>query len=373
MPLAVSAQNSVVCSFNPTLISKTTKINNRDEDIVLEVKLPRDNCNINFLPKIQLHIIYTPIISGKAGDVYSLDIDSGANYVPGTSIEIRENAKSLATIADETKLDGYRFVVSGVKSLDERFKISSVASNPTCVAFANRTCTAGAPPASGNESDIKLNVNAGQFQADVGPPIYFTLEGLTPNKSGFVLMRSASLNQELKFVFTADRNGLADTRSLGDEYLPGESDIAEDWIARANIDNKPVANTVEFKITKKNTTKENSENGNQASGGGSESEPIAFSIKIPNLLAGKAENLRELVDYVLSNVLKFVIPLATIFIVLQGVKLLINPIMGLLGRREFETKEVYESIAMILIGLAVIFIGRGFVTLILSLLGGLKS
>jgi len=190
---------------------------------------------------------------------------------------------------------------------------------------------------------------------------------------------------DLKYIDTECTEGSADTEPGC--YLIESKDCANlnrqnYWCSskdnachpESEVDVKDRVGTMQNNPTCSNTCSRSSTSvGNSGGYIAPPSQPIAFSIKIPNLLAGKAENLRELVDYVLSNVLKFVIPLATIFIVLQGVKLLVNPIMGLLGRSEFSTKEVYEGIAMILIGLAVIFIGRGFVTLILSLLGGLKQ
>lgn len=109
-------------------------------------------------------------------------------------------------------------------------------------------------------------------------------------------------------------------------------------------------------------------NFNSSSSQAPPSEPIAFSFDLPNLLEGKARSLGELIDYILSAVLKFALPLAVLFIIIQGLRLLVNPIVDSLGYKPVTEREVLKNIAAIAGGIAVIFIGRGFVSLIISIL-----
>ncbi len=101
------------------------------------------------------------------------------------------------------------------------------------------------------------------------------------------------------------------------------------------------------------------------------SEPIEFSYKVPNLLEKNGvTNLAEFIDFILSNIMRFLIPLAVILIVYQGIRLLLNPILGAFGYN-VEEKKIYKNILYVLGGLAIILVGRGFVTLILSIFDGL--
>lgn len=97
------------------------------------------------------------------------------------------------------------------------------------------------------------------------------------------------------------------------------------------------------------------------------SEPIEFSYKVPNLLEkNNVTNLAELIDFILSNIMRFLIPLAVILIVYQGMRLLLNPVLGAFGY-DVPEKNIYKNIGYVLGGLAIILIGRGFVTLVLSI------
>lgn len=94
--------------------------------------------------------------------------------------------------------------------------------------------------------------------------------------------------------------------------------------------------------------------------GGGPGRETNFTFEIPNPIA--AESFTDLINAIGKFIFNISIPIAVILIIVSGLKFLFS--QGKPGK----VAEAKKMLAYTLIGLTIIFIGKGFVTLIKSIL-----
>ncbi|HZZ99180.1 MAG TPA: pilin [Candidatus Paceibacterota bacterium] len=106
-----------------------------------------------------------------------------------------------------------------------------------------------------------------------------------------------------------------------------------------------------------------SSSGNGSNGGSTgATAPTNYDFEIKNPLAGGPNTLFDVIDIVTKWLITFSIPLAVLFILYAGFLFLTA------GPRPGNVKKAREVLQWTVVGLAIIFIGRGFITLIFSVL-----
>jgi len=94
--------------------------------------------------------------------------------------------------------------------------------------------------------------------------------------------------------------------------------------------------------------------------GGGPGKSVNFIFEIPNPIA--AESFTDLINAIGRFIFNISIPIAVILIIVSGLKFLLS------GGKPEKVAEAKKMLTYTLIGLTIIFIGKGFVTLIKSIL-----
>ncbi|MEK7582770.1 MAG: pilin, partial [Patescibacteria group bacterium] len=99
-----------------------------------------------------------------------------------------------------------------------------------------------------------------------------------------------------------------------------------------------------------------------SSGPGPTGRPISFNFKFDNPLGGGEQNLLDLINTISRWIFNLAIPIAVIFIIYGGILFLTA------GANPTNVDEGKKILKYAVIGLAIVFIGRGFVSLVHSVI-----
>ena len=99
-----------------------------------------------------------------------------------------------------------------------------------------------------------------------------------------------------------------------------------------------------------------------SSGPGPTGRPISFDFKFDNPLGGGEQNLLDLINTISRWIFNLAIPIAVIFIIYGGILFLTA------GANPTNVDEGKKILKYAVIGLAIVFIGRGFVSLVHSVI-----